>query len=90
MFRRIGFQEWAIYPRKAILDSSHPAILPLSAARDTVRYDAERDGPKPEHRFDRRMYSQFDILLRTGASLRRWTWARTRCRLDPFAEDEWA
>ena len=69
-FRRIfaafGWRDYAILPHMNYTDSSHLSVLPLAAPTDTLKYDPERHGPKPEVAFDRPVYGKFDIFVRLG------------------------
>lgn len=64
---RIG--EVLVVPRRFVLDSEEPSLVPASAPRDTVSYDRSKHGPKPYAVFDRPVPSQFDILVRLNSSI---------------------
>jgi len=74
--RELGLPAPTIIAQKPIGDSSHPSIVPLSAPRDTVGYDPALHGPKPTIRFDRPVYSQFDLFVRLDDSLVGSVWDR--------------
>ncbi len=64
MFERCGWPDYAIIAQKPIADSSHPAILAHDGPRNVVKYDRARHGPKPDVKFDKPVYTQFDLLVR--------------------------
>lgn len=68
-FERMGWTEYAIVPRLLIADSSFDQIIPITAPRDTVTYDEAVHGPKPFVRFDRPIYTQFDIFVRLNPEM---------------------
>lgn len=76
LMRELELAAPTIIAQKPIADSSHPSIVPLSAPRDTVGYDPALHGPKPEIRFDRPIYTQFDIFVRLDDSLAGSAWDR--------------
>lgn len=74
LFARLGWTEYAIVPRLLLPDSSSDQIVPLSAPRDTQVYDAAAHGPKPAVRFDRPVFSQFDIFIRRDPAMTDAAW----------------
>ena len=64
LFERFGWTEYAIFPRNLIIDSTNDRVVPLSAPRDTMVYDASVHAPKPRVRFDRPIFGQYDIFVR--------------------------
>jgi hypothetical protein len=69
IFDELGWRDYEIIPRLQILDSSHEAVVPLSAPTDTQAYDPEIHAPKHPVRFDRPVFSQFDIFVRLNPRL---------------------
>lgn len=76
LFERFGWREYAIFPRGLMVDSSDDQLVPLSAPTDTQVYDPVAHEPKPAVRFDRPIYTQFDIFVRR-AGARDEAWRRT-------------
>ncbi|MEZ4334528.1 MAG: class I SAM-dependent methyltransferase [Myxococcota bacterium] len=74
--REFGWPAPTILAQKPILDSDHPSILPLSAPPDSVGYDASKHGPKPKLRFERPVYTQFDIFIGINPALTPAQWFR--------------
>ena len=74
MFRRLGFPSPAVFAQSPIKDSNHPAIVPLDAPTDTIRFDREKHGPKAVMEFNRKVYSQFDIFVCLNPDLSREEW----------------
>jgi SAM-dependent methyltransferase len=74
--RELDLPAPTILGQKPIADSTHASIVPLAAPRDTVGYDAERHGAKDEIRFDRTIYSQYDIFVRVNPDLTAAQWSR--------------
>jgi hypothetical protein len=66
LFEAWGWHEYAIVPRKLHVDASDDEMTPLTAPRDTEEYDPVAHEPKPLVRFDRPLFSQFDIFVRLG------------------------
>lgn len=54
--RKVG--DIRLFGRERIADSSHAAVLPLSAAIDRHHYDPSLDGPKPHVAFDFPVYRE--------------------------------
>ena len=76
LIRDLGLPAPTIFGQKPIADSHHPSIVPLSAPRDTVGYDATRHSPKEKLCFDRPIYSQFDVFVRLDPALSDDEWRR--------------
>ena len=76
VFRGLSWDEYVIIPQKQILDSSHPAVVPLTMPTDTVRYDAEKHGPKPLVYFNRPIWTQFDMFVRLNPAMDEKAWRR--------------
>lgn len=74
LFARLGWTEYAIVPRLLLPDSTSDQIVPLSAPRDTQVYDAEAHGPKASVRFDRPVFTNFDIYIRRDPSMTDAAW----------------
>ncbi len=83
LIRELGFPAPTVIPQKPILDASHPSVVPLSAPHDTVRYDPSKHDPKPAIRFDRPIYSQFDLFVRVGRDLGDAAWGRITSHVIP-------
>lgn len=77
VFATLGWHDYVIFPHMPIDDSTHPAIVPVSAPMDTQRYDTAQHGPKARVRFDRTIYGKFDIFVRLNSKLDDETWRRT-------------
>ncbi len=75
VFAQLGWQDYAILPRKQILSSKDPAIVPFDAPIDTVRY-RESLGPKEIVTFNRPIWTQFDIYVRLSPNLPDSDWLR--------------
>ncbi|HEB88560.1 MAG TPA: hypothetical protein ENI85_03230 [Deltaproteobacteria bacterium] len=69
LFRELGWSAPSVFGQKPILDSTHPAIVPIDAPRDSKEYDRDRHSDKPYHRFERRIHSQFDIFVRINQEM---------------------
>lgn len=69
IFRSLGWSDYVVIHQKQIVDSRHPAIVPLTAPIDTVRYDADLHGPKPHVLFHKPVWTQFDIFVRLNPDL---------------------
>ncbi len=76
LFRDLGWTASAVFGQKPIMNSSHVSVVPEDAPRDTVGYDAERHGLKQNIRFDRVMYSQFDIFVRLNRDMSDSEWGQ--------------
>lgn len=74
VFDRLGWARYHIIPRKKIVDSRHPAIVPLTAPIDCVRYDPAAHGPKPLVLFTRPVFSQFDIIVQLNPDMDQADW----------------
>lgn len=74
LIRDLGLPAPTIFGQKPIADSDHPSIVPLSAPRDTVGYDATRHLPKGKVSFDRPVYSQFDVFVQLDPNLTEAQW----------------
>ncbi|MBY0400845.1 class I SAM-dependent methyltransferase [Myxococcota bacterium] len=75
----LGLPAPTIIAQKPISDSSHRSIVPIDAPRDTVGYEAAH-GPKPDVRFDRPVYTQFDVFYPIDRRLTESAWFRiTAC-----------
>lgn len=74
LFRELGWSAPTVFGQKPIEDSRHPSIVPLDAPTDTVGYDPAIHSKKPGIRFDRVVYSQFDIFVRLNPDLSRRDW----------------
>lgn len=74
--RDLGLPPPTVIAQKPIADASHPSVVPLDAAMDTVGYDPTRHGPKPDVRFDRLVHAQFDVFLRVNPELSKDAWFR--------------
>jgi hypothetical protein len=74
IFERLGWRDYAVFPRGLMADATDDQIVPLSAPRDTQIYDAAAHGPKPVVRFDRPVFAQYDIFVRFAG----------------ISDDEWA
>jgi len=81
LIRGLGWPAATVFAQKPILDSGHPSVVPLSAPRDTVGYDAERHGPKALVAFDRPVYTQFDLFVRVNPALTDAEWTRITRRV---------
>ena len=66
--------EYAIFPRGLMTDESDDQIVPISAPTDTLIYDPNVLDPKPQVRFDRPIFAQYDIFLRFGNGLNDEQW----------------
>jgi hypothetical protein len=78
-FEELGWTQFSIMPRKQIFDSDHPAIVPLDAPTDTVRYDSSVHGAKAIVHFGRPIWTQFDIIVRLpGSALPHQRWIEVR------------
>jgi len=64
LFLEFGWHEYVIVPRKQILTSDNPCIVPLSAPKNTIRYDPELHDKKPIKTFERIIWTQFDIYVK--------------------------
>jgi SAM-dependent methyltransferase len=71
-----GWSDYRVLPHMPIVDSQHPAILPLSAPRDTHEYDPMLHGPKPAAAFDPPIYGKFDVFVRLRPDLPDDEWRR--------------
>jgi hypothetical protein len=69
VFAGLGWRDVTIQPRHRIADSTHPRVIPITAPIDVVTYDPHKHGPKPTVRFDRPLYTQFDIFVRLNPDL---------------------
>ena len=69
LFAALGWTDYIIIPDLPIRDSSHGAILPIDAPRDTEAYDEALHGPKRAITFDRVLHGKFDIFVRLNPSL---------------------
>lgn len=74
LFARLGWTEYAIVPRLLIPDSASDQIVPLSAPRDVQVYDEGAHGPKAFVRFDRPVFTQFDIFIRRDPGMSDAAW----------------
>lgn len=74
LLRELDLGTPTILGQKPISDSGHRSIVPLDAPADTVGYDADRHGAKRAVRFERPIYSQFDVFVKLdrGLSEREW------------------
>jgi hypothetical protein len=75
VFHRLSWSAPTVLGQKPIADSSHPSIVPENAPRDTIDYDPKLHREKRSIKFDRAIYSQFDIFVRLNDELtaREWT-----------------
>lgn len=71
-----GARTYVVVPRKQLLDSTHPSVVPLGAPEDTVAYEAELHGPKPYAAFGRPIWQQYDIAVRLDGDLSTDEWQR--------------
>jgi hypothetical protein len=76
VFAELNLHEYEIFPEFPLLDSSHEAILPLTAPADAQSFDESAHGPKPFVEFDRVVYGKYDIFVRLNASLSDAEWKR--------------
>jgi SAM-dependent methyltransferase len=65
----LGWTDRTILPNMPITDSRHPAIVPLSAPRDTLEYDESLHGVKPLVTFNRVLYCKYDIFVRLNGRM---------------------
>jgi hypothetical protein len=77
VFKTLVWNDYVIIPHMPLDDSTHPAIVPATAPADTLKYDAERHGPKPELQFDRTLYGKFDIFVRLNPEIDEESWRST-------------
>ncbi|MGJ3242023.1 MAG: methyltransferase domain-containing protein [Opitutales bacterium] len=63
VFADLGWTEYAIKPRRQILSSEDPAVVPIHAPINAVHYNDEVHGPKNSVAFDRPVYTGFDIFV---------------------------
>jgi hypothetical protein len=77
LFKRLGLIEYAIFPRGLMIDASDDQIVPLSAPSNTKKYDLSLHGPKPNVRFDRPIFGQYDIFIRINNGIGDAEWERT-------------
>jgi SAM-dependent methyltransferase len=77
LFAELGWGDYVIVPHGEILDSLHPAIVPLSAPINTEEHDDALFGRKPRIEFDPPVYAKFDIFVRLNPGLDDETWSRT-------------
>ena len=63
VFRKRGWDDYAIFPRNLATDSLDEHLVPISSPTDTMVYDPTL-GPKPYVRFDRPIFGQYDIFIR--------------------------
>ena len=77
VFKILGWNDYVIIPHMPFENSTHPAIVPISAPIDTLEYNAEQHGPKGEVRFDRPIYGKFDIFVRLNPNFDEETWRLT-------------
>lgn len=70
----LGWRDVRVVRRMPIADSNHEAILPLGAPPDQHRYDRDRHGPKPFHRFRRPLPGQYDLYVRLNPALPEERW----------------
>ncbi len=68
LFVEFGWGEYVIVPRKQILTSDNPCVVPLSAPKNTIRYDAGLHDVKPVKTFERIIWTQFDIYVKLNKS----------------------
>jgi SAM-dependent methyltransferase len=69
LFARLGFDDFVIIARDRIRDSSHPAIVPLSAPTDTIRYESGVHEAKCLIEFDKAVFERFDMFVRLSPAL---------------------
>jgi len=74
VFKSLGWEQYVIMPQKQIFDSSHPAVVPLDAPCDTVRYNPNTHGPKTSLYFTRPVWTQFDIFVRLNSNMEEKVW----------------
>ncbi|WP_425395403.1 class I SAM-dependent methyltransferase [Aeoliella sp.] len=74
VFASLGWSDYIIIPQKQILSSDHPAIVPVTAATDTVRYNATVHGSKRFLTFNRPLWTQFDIYVRLSPDFLQQDW----------------
>jgi len=75
LFAEMGWTDYTIRPHLPLLDSMHPAMVPLCAPPDTQAYDAAAHGPKQAIAFERPIYGKFDLFVRLNRELDDATWA---------------
>jgi hypothetical protein len=63
MFDRLGLHQYMVRYSEPVMDSQHPSILPLSAARNQHEYDPEVHDEKPDIRFEDRPWRSQDIFI---------------------------
>jgi SAM-dependent methyltransferase len=63
IFERLGLMQYHVRPLQPIEDSSHPAVLPVSAPKNQHEYDESIHGAKPELRFDRLIYRHLEFFV---------------------------
>lgn len=76
IFAALGWTDYVIFPDMPIDDSSHIAVVPLSAPRDTYQYDEAALGPKPAVTFDHTLYGKYDIFVRLNPGMSDGDWNR--------------
>lgn len=74
VFKKFGWSDYRIVPRKRVEDSNHNAIVPITAPTDTVRYNPETCGTKSFVKFERECFEQFDILVKLNPELSDQEW----------------
>ncbi len=73
IFQELGWDEYIIIPKKLILNSKHNAIIPFDSPTDTIRYNRTL-GVKKEIKFDKAVWSQFDIFIKINKAMNKDKW----------------
>ena len=76
LLRDLPASETAVFPRGLMKDAGSDQIVPLSAPTDTYAYDPSRHARKPQVRFDRPIFAQYDIFVRLRDGLSDAEWDR--------------
>jgi hypothetical protein len=76
VFESLGWADYVIYPDLPIEDSSHKAVVPATAPRETYEYDEAAHGPKPAVTFDHTLYGKYDIFVRLNPRMDEAAWRR--------------
>lgn len=68
IFNQFGISDYVVVPRKPILNSLEPCVLPLCAECDSHSYEGAKHGLKKDVTFDRPIYKQYDIFVNLSLS----------------------
>jgi hypothetical protein len=77
VFASFGWRDYITLPHMPFFDTSHPAIVPVTAPTDSYIHDDAKYGPKPNARFARPIYGRFDIFVRLNSNIPDEAWRRT-------------